>query len=104
MEWLNRIYHIVWGAPLLVLVMGVGIYYTFALRGLQFRYLIYALKLVVVPETSGFLATVVMCTVTGLVLGVTGVFGSVGADGKMINGASLTASAFEKAQEAVAQT
>ncbi len=45
--------------------------------------------------TSSFLATVVMCTVTGLVLGVTGVFGSVGADGKMINGASLTASAFQ---------
>jgi len=43
---LDTIYGWVWGLPLLVLLMGVGIYLTFALRGLQFRYLGYALKLV----------------------------------------------------------
>lgn len=42
---LDLIYSWVWGAPLLILLMGVGIYLTFALRGLQFRYLGYALKL-----------------------------------------------------------
>lgn len=34
----------VWGAPLLILLMGTGIYLTFLLRGMQFRYLGYALK------------------------------------------------------------
>ena len=43
---LDTIYDWVWGAPLLILIMGVGLYLTIALRGLQFRYLGYALKLV----------------------------------------------------------
>lgn len=41
---LNTIYRWVWGVPLLVLITGVGLYLTVALRGLQFRYLGYALK------------------------------------------------------------
>lgn len=40
----------VWGAPLLILLTGIGIYLTIALRGLQFRYLGYALRLVFTPS------------------------------------------------------
>lgn len=47
-----------------------------------------------VSMTGCFLATVIMCTVTGLVLGVTDSFGSMGADGKLLTGASLTLTAF----------
>jgi AGCS family alanine or glycine:cation symporter len=43
--WLNTLYGWVWGPPLLILLMGVGIYLTLKLRGLQFSYLGYALKL-----------------------------------------------------------
>lgn len=43
---LDSLYGWVWGAPLLILITGVGLYLTIALRGLQFRYLGYALKLV----------------------------------------------------------
>lgn len=42
---LDTLYSWVWGTPLLILLMGVGIYFTVVLRGLQFRYLPYALKL-----------------------------------------------------------
>ncbi len=41
---LEEIYHIVWGYPLLILVTGVGLYLTLALRGLQFRYLFAGLR------------------------------------------------------------
>lgn len=44
--YLDLLYGWVWGAPLLVLLSGVGIFLTIALRGLQFRYLKYALQLV----------------------------------------------------------
>lgn len=44
-SWLVKIENWVWGAPLLVLLSAVGIYLTIALRGIQFRYLIYSLKL-----------------------------------------------------------
>jgi AGCS family alanine or glycine:cation symporter len=44
--------------------------------------------------TGCFLATIIMCTVTGLVLGVTDAFGSVDANGKLLNGASMTVAAF----------
>ncbi len=47
-----------------------------------------------VSMTGCFLATIIMCTVTGLVLGVTDAFGSLGADGKLLNGASMTVAAF----------
>lgn len=47
-----------------------------------------------VSMTGGFLATVVMCTVTGLVLGVTDVFGGVDETGKILTGASMTLAAF----------
>lgn len=50
LSFLDRIYSLVWGLPLLILIMGVGIYLTVILRGLQFRYLIYALKLAFGPQ------------------------------------------------------
>lgn len=50
-----------------------------------------------VSMTGAFLATVIMCTVTGLVIGVTGVFGSVDEAGKLMTGASLTLKAFNMA-------
>lgn len=43
---IDTLYDWVWGAPLLILITGIGIYLTIALKGLQFRYLGYALKLV----------------------------------------------------------
>jgi len=49
---LDILYGWVWGAPLLILLTGVGIYLTVALKGLQFRYLWYALKLVFSPRKS----------------------------------------------------
>lgn len=52
MSWLNVIYSWVWGLPLLVLLMGVGIYLTIALKGIQFRYLKYALQLVFEPKMA----------------------------------------------------
>lgn len=48
-----------------------------------------------VSMTGCFLATVVMCSATGLVLGVTDVFGALDEDGKMLNGASMTLAAFQ---------
>lgn len=45
MQVLDSIYALVWGWPLLVLIIGLGLYLTIRLRGLQFRYLWYALKL-----------------------------------------------------------
>lgn len=50
LSWLDTIYGWIWGPPLLILLMGIGIYLTIALRGLQFRYLGYALKLVFGPQ------------------------------------------------------
>lgn len=48
-----------------------------------------------VSMTGSFLATVIMCSITGLVLGVTDVFGGVDSTGKTLNGASMTLAAFE---------
>ena len=49
-----------------------------------------------VSMTGCFLATIVMCSATALVLGVTDVFGILGADGKILNGASMTVEAFDR--------
>jgi len=48
-----------------------------------------------VSMTGCFLATIIMCSVTGLVLGVTDTFGQVDADGRLLNGASMTLAAFQ---------
>jgi len=49
-EILLNIKNLVWSTPLLLLLLGTGIYLTFILRGVQFRYLGYALKQVIAPE------------------------------------------------------
>ncbi|HEY4254753.1 MAG TPA: sodium:alanine symporter family protein [Chlamydiales bacterium] len=49
-SWLFRIENWIWGAPLLALLTVVGLYFTIALRGIQFRYLFYSLKLAFTRE------------------------------------------------------
>lgn len=41
----ESIANLLWGYPMLILVIGAGLFFTVTLRGLQFRYLYYALKL-----------------------------------------------------------
>ena len=48
-----------------------------------------------VSMTGCFLATIIMCSATGLVLAVTDVFGTLGANGKLLTGASMTIAAFQ---------
>jgi AGCS family alanine or glycine:cation symporter len=40
----------VWGVPMLVLLVGTGIYLTVLLRGLQFRTLLYSLHLALIKR------------------------------------------------------
>lgn len=47
---LNEIKDWIWGVPLLLLLLGTGVYLTFILRGVQFRYLGYAIKQVVAKQ------------------------------------------------------
>lgn len=49
---IDNLYAWIWSAPLLLLLMGIGIYLTVALKGLQFRYLGYALRLVFFPKKT----------------------------------------------------
>jgi len=44
-SWLSLIETWIWGIPLLVLLTAVGLYLTIVLRGIQFRYLGYSLRL-----------------------------------------------------------
>lgn len=44
-NWLLTIENWIWGAPILILLTSVGLYLTFFLRGIQFRYLFYSLKI-----------------------------------------------------------
>lgn len=48
-----------------------------------------------VSMTGAFLSTIVMCTVTALVISVSGVLGSMDAKGQLVTGASLTVAAFQ---------
>lgn len=43
-----RLSQLAWSYPLLILLALTGIYFTFLLRGLQFRYLLYSIKLIFV--------------------------------------------------------
>jgi len=43
LEILLKIKNTIWSAPLLIFILGTGLYFTFLLRGLQFRYLRYGL-------------------------------------------------------------
>lgn len=47
---LSEIKNWVWGPPLLILLIGTGIYLTIILKGMQFRYLGYALKQAFFPQ------------------------------------------------------
>lgn len=49
---LADIKNLVWGLPLLILLIGTGIYLTVLLRGVQFRYLGYALKQAFIPQKT----------------------------------------------------
>ncbi|MDP1835875.1 MAG: sodium:alanine symporter family protein [Chlamydiales bacterium] len=42
--YLTLLHSFVWGIPLLLLLLGTGIYLTFVLKGVQFRYLAYGLR------------------------------------------------------------
>lgn len=44
---------LIWGQPLLLLFIGTGLFLTFRLRGLQFRYLIYAIREVFAARKRG---------------------------------------------------
>lgn len=48
--WVGRVSGYVWGWPLLVLLVGTGVYLTFLLRGLQFRELRHSLYLALVKR------------------------------------------------------
>ncbi|HSW72149.1 MAG TPA: sodium:alanine symporter family protein [Chlamydiales bacterium] len=50
---LQRMENWVWGAPLLILLLIVGLYLTFILRGVQFRYLFYSIKLAFTRQDDG---------------------------------------------------
>lgn len=52
-EILERIKELLWGPPLLFLLLGAGVYLTILLRGVQFRYMGYALKQVVSKRKKG---------------------------------------------------
>lgn len=52
-ETLQTINQLVWGPPLLILLVGTGIYFTFRLGLLQFRHLPTALKMVFSKDKSG---------------------------------------------------
>jgi AGCS family alanine or glycine:cation symporter len=47
---LDRINQVLWGPPMLVLLLGTGIYLTLRLRGLQFRSLFHALYLALIKR------------------------------------------------------
>jgi len=49
-EWLSRISGWVWGPPLIIFLVGTGIYLTIRLRGLQFRQLGPALYLALIKR------------------------------------------------------
>lgn len=51
-NFLENVMNWVWGAPLLILIAGTGIYLTVLLRGMQFRYMWYALKQAVLPPQN----------------------------------------------------
>jgi alanine or glycine:cation symporter, AGCS family len=48
--WLSSTKDWIWGTPLFLLLLGTGVYLSFLLKGIQFRYLGYAFKLVIVKQ------------------------------------------------------
>ena len=57
-RFLLQLDNMVWGLPLLVLLFGTGIYLTLILKGVQFRYLGYALRQAILPSKKGSLGDI----------------------------------------------
>ena len=49
---LGQVKEMIWGIPLLVLLIGTGVYLTFILRGVQLRYMGFAIKQVFKKQQS----------------------------------------------------
>lgn len=80
-DFLTKVDNIVWGLPLIVLLLGTGIYFTFALKGLQFTKLKLAFKLILTSKSddenhegdvSGFQA---LCTALSSTIGTGNIVG-----------------------------
>lgn len=50
LDYLNTLNEFLWGAPSLILLFGTGLFFTFLLKGIQFKKLIYAFKLAFKPD------------------------------------------------------
>lgn len=76
---LNQINGFVWGPPLLILLVGTGVYFTFRLSLLQFRYLPYALALVFKkdpnPKTGDVSSFSALCTALSATIGTGNIVG-----------------------------
>jgi len=69
---IDTIRSLIWGAPLLILIIGTGVYLTFLLRGVQFRYLWYGLKQLFAKRKRGAVGDIshfeaVMTTLAGAI-------------------------------------
>ncbi len=77
----TQIKNFVWGPPLLVLLLGTGVYLTFLLKGMQFRYLWYAFKAIFssskidakgdISPFEAFMTSLAGAIGTGSIVGVT---------------------------------
>ncbi len=77
-ETLQTINQLVWGPPLLALLVGTGIYFTFRLGLLQFRHLPTALKMVFTKDKSGHgdvSSFVALCTALSATIGTGNIVG-----------------------------
>lgn len=73
---LQKIGEFVWGWPLLLLFLGVGLWYTVKLRGLQLRYLKEALHLIFrTDEKSGISPYAALCTALAATIGTGNIVG-----------------------------
>jgi len=50
--WVQTLHDYIWGPPLLLFLLGTGAYLTFLLRGVQFRYLRFAIKQIFVKNNK----------------------------------------------------
>ncbi len=72
----QKIGKFVWGWPLLLLFLGVGLWYTLKLRGIQFRYLGTALRLIFkADEKSGISPYAALCTALAATIGTGNIVG-----------------------------
>ena len=52
-SWISTLSGLVWGAPMLILLVGTGLYLTIILKGMQFWALPHAIKLIFYKEHDG---------------------------------------------------